>query len=397
MPAEARVPAGWEIVRRLLTVRLDNVGDAVMLGPALRALRRALPAATITLMCTPAGEQVAPMLPWIDDLFVHSAVWQDAAGAMPLDPDGQQALVARLRAGRYDAAVIFTSFSQSPYPPAYACYLAGIPIRLGQSKEFGGGILSQWVRPPADAAHGVDRNLHLLEAAGFNVTDRTLALQLPAAAVARAEELLREADIAPDTPFAVVAPGASCAARRYPAARFAAVARGLLHAGLRVIVSGTARERALVEEVSTAAGVGAVAQAGAATLPELAALIARAAVVVGNDSGPMHLADALRTPVLVLFSGTDLESQWAPRSTRAAVLRRPTPCAPCYLFTCDQPRPRDAVASLACLDIPPAEAVAAALSLIEPPTQHPPVERVPSLVAAAPSSSPFPLREGARG
>jgi lipopolysaccharide heptosyltransferase II len=397
MPVEARVPAGWGQVRRVLAVRLDNVGDAVMLGPALRTLRATLPRVAITLMCTPAGEQVAPMLPWIDDLLVHSAVWQDASGTMPLDPEGQQALVARLRAGRYDAAVIFTSFSQSPYPPAYACYLSGIPIRLGQSKEFGGGILSHWVRPPADAAHGVDRNLHLLAATGFTVGDRTLALRLPVAAEARADELLRENGIAPHERFAIVAPGASCAARRYPAERFAAVTRGLLDAGLRVITSGTARERPLVEQVQSAAGPSAVALAGEATLPELAALIARAAVVVCNDSGPMHLADALRTPVVALFSGTDLESQWAPRSTRAALLRRPTPCAPCYLFACDQPRPHDAVASLACLDIDPAEVVAAALTLAGQAAPTHSADRLPSFATVATSSSPFPSREGARG
>ena len=128
---------------RILVIRLDNIGDVIMLGPALRAVKTAVPKAHITLLCAPTGAQVAPLLPWVDDLLVHRAVWQDASGAMPLDPVRETAFIETLRAGRYDAALIFTSFSQSPYPPAMACYLAGIPVRIGQSREFGGGLLSQ--------------------------------------------------------------------------------------------------------------------------------------------------------------------------------------------------------------------------------------------------------------
>src|SRR5215218_5683888 len=145
------LPSGWENVRRVLAVRLDNIGDVVMLGPALRTLHECLPGARITLMASPAGSQVAPLLPWVDDVITERVIWQDASNAMPLDPAREAALVETIRARAFDAAVIFTSFSQSPYPPAYACYLAGVPIRIGQSKEFGGSLLTQWVRALPDS------------------------------------------------------------------------------------------------------------------------------------------------------------------------------------------------------------------------------------------------------
>jgi len=73
----------WNRVRRLLVVRLDNIGDVILLSPALRALHQALPQAAITLMASPAGSQAAPLLPWVDDLIVHRAVWQDVSHRLP--------------------------------------------------------------------------------------------------------------------------------------------------------------------------------------------------------------------------------------------------------------------------------------------------------------------------
>jgi ADP-heptose:LPS heptosyltransferase/hemerythrin superfamily protein len=345
-------PPGWEGVRRVLAVRLDNVGDVVMLGPALRAVRRGLPGATVTLLCSPAGSQAAPLLAEVDDVLVHRAVWQDASGSMPLDPARELALVDRLRDGRHDAALVFTSFGQTPHTPAYACYLAGIPIRVGESKEFGGSVLSVAAPPLPDAAHQVDRNVHLVEAAGFAADGRHLALRLPPGAGAAAAGALAGAGVDPGRPYAVVAPGASAAARRYPAERFAAVVAGLADL-LPVVVAGSERERALVGEV---AGDRGAALAGRTSVAELAAAVAGAALVVCNNSGPLHLADAFAVPQVVLYSGTDLVTQWEPRSSPAEVLRRDVWCSPCYRFRC----PYD----LGCVDVPPAEVLAAARRLL---------------------------------
>jgi lipopolysaccharide heptosyltransferase II len=351
-----------QTVRRLLVIRLDNVGDVVLLSPALRALRGALPDAHITLMASPAGSQVAPLLPWLDDVIVHRAIWQDTSGQIPQDFDREMALVAVLRERQFDAAIIFTSFAQSPYPPAHMCFLAGIPVRLGQSKEFGGGILSDWVKPLPDHVHQAERNLYLLECTGFTVTDRRLALAVPTAVQQKADELLAAKGImVGERPFLLLAPGASCPARRYPADRFAAVARQFAHAtGWPIVVVGSAREQELVQPIlADAAAYGIVSLVGQTSVPELAAIIRRAALVIANDSGPMHLADAFERPMVILYSGTEYESQWRPRFAPHRLLRRPTPCSPCYRFHC----PYD----LDCLAIPPEEVVAAAQKLLDIP------------------------------
>src|SRR5690606_20181131 len=105
--------------RNILVVRLDNIGDVVMLGPALRAVKEALPESSLTLLASPAGAQAAPLMPWIDAVIEWRPVWQDVGGHMPHDPGRERELVELLAERRFDAALIFTSFSQTPQVPGY--------------------------------------------------------------------------------------------------------------------------------------------------------------------------------------------------------------------------------------------------------------------------------------
>lgn len=355
-------PDAWSSVRRLLVARLDNIGDVVLLSPALRTLRHALPQAHITLMASPAGSQAAPLLPWIDDVIIWRSLWQDVSGHLPFNPARELGLVNALRSRRFDGAVIFTSFSQSPYPPAYVAYLAGIPLRLGHSREFGGGVLSHWYKPPPDEGHQAERNLALLAQAGFSPQGNHLELQVPAVTQAQADGLLREVGIDSQAPFIVLAPGASCAARRYDPVRFATVTRMLAEqSGLPVIIAGSQRESETLQPVLAVAGEteGVFSLVGRTNVPELAGIIRRASLVVANNSASLHLAEAFECPMVILYSGTEHVSQWLPRRAPARVLRQETDCSPCFQFNCPF--------GMECLDISPQEVVAACLSLLAMP------------------------------
>lgn len=345
--------------KRILAVRLDNIGDVIMLGPALRSLKACLPEAHITLMASPAGCQVAPFLPWVDDTLEWRPIWQDVSGSLPLDPQRELDLIHRLRQGNFDAAVIFTSFSQSPFPPAYACYLAGIPVRIGQSKEFGGNVLTLEVKPPADCGHQVDRNLHLIEQAGIPVAGRNMELVLPMEFNRRVDEILSTAGVDPMQPFILLAPGASCPARRYDPRRFARAAELLPGAaGLPLIITGSAREAETLHPIIANAQPGQVISlVGQTNLGEYAALVRRAALVLTNNSSALHIADAFNRPMVVLYSGTEYEDQWRPRFSRHRLLLRKTWCSPCFLFRCPY--------NMECQDIPPEEVVDACLDVLD--------------------------------
>ena len=344
----------WQGVRRLLAMRLANIGDCLMTGPALRAIRESLPDAHITLMVAPTARDAAPLLPWVDQVLTWRSLWQDM-GDLPFDPSREFGLLQTLQAQRFQAAIIFTSFAQTPLVAAYACYLAGIPLRLGEPKDFGGAVLSDQPSTPTDvSAHQVERNLRLVESIGVCTNDRSLSLSIPAAAMVRAGRLLEHHGLRPDSPYILLNPWTSCQARTYT--HFGEAARLLRQeTGWPVVVTGTPRDLPSYRYLDAEIG-GAIGLVGRTSLPELAALVSGARLLLTNNTATMHIADAVRTPQVVLFAGTEMEEQWAPRVGPALLLRRPTPCQPCYLLNCDRGQ--------ACLGIEPAEVAAAAMRLL---------------------------------
>lgn len=350
-------PFPWDSIQNLLVMRPDNLGDVIMTGPALRAIRETLPSARLTLLASPGGAQAASLLPWLDEVISERVTWQDL-GRLPFDPGREQALAARLRRHSFDAAILFTSFSQSPHPPAFLCQLAGIPLRLGASKEQGGDVLTHEQPSPPDEIHQVERNLQLLEFAGLRVHDRNLALHIAPDAEQRAAALLAHHGLRPGAPFLLLSAFASCQARTFPTERLAAAARELADAtGWPLLVTGREAERQRSQIIFQQLGERAIDLLGQTTVPELAALVARARLALTNNSLVLHLADATRTPSVIMYSGTEYESQWRPRHSPHRLLRRPTPCSPCYAFNCPY--------NLECLDFTPRQVTTAALELLQ--------------------------------
>lgn len=345
----------WRDVHNILAVRLDNIGDVIMVGPALRAIKETTPAAKLTLLASKGGATAAPLLPWVDDVLTWRPIWQDVGNRLPFDPPRESKQIAELAARQFDAAIIFTSFSQTPHVPGYVCYLANIPLRAGESKEFGGSTLTTELRGAPEEMHQVERNLRLVEHLGYATHDRQLTVTIADEARHAAMTLLAREGVRLDEPYILLHPGASVAARRYPAERFAVVAHGLTARGWQVVVTGTARELHLRDAIVREAPAVHALFAGT-TMADYAALIERAALVICNNTLPMHLADATRTPEVVLFAGTEYEEQWRPRATHATLLRQPTPCQPCYLFNCP-------IGQL-CLDIAPKAVIQAAEAML---------------------------------
>jgi ADP-heptose:LPS heptosyltransferase len=349
-------PNSWSQVTRILALRLDNLGDVIMTGPALRAIKETLPQVHLTLLASPSGAQAAALLPWIDRVLSWRVLWQDL-GQPPLDPAREWQLIATLQECQFDAAIIFTSFSQSPYPAGFVCQLAGIPLRLGESAEADPFSLTTTVQFAAQELHQVERNLQLIEAVGFQVSDRHLCIKIPEAVNAAVTQLLSQHGLAPEAPFLLLNPWTSCQSRTYSGERFAIACRGLAElTHLPVVVTGVEKDRSYCTTVLKILGKWAIDLVGKTTFAELADLIARAKLVISNNTSAMHLADATQTPSVILFSGTELESQWRPRNSPTHLLRQPTSCSPCYAFTC----PYD----LECLDISPEYIVDAGLQLL---------------------------------
>lgn len=326
----------WRAARRILAVRLDNLGDVLMTTPALRALRESAPGRHVTLLASAAGAAVAPFVPEIDDCVVATGPWMPGADK---DPQALADTIEQLRAGRYDAAVIFTVYSQSPLPAALLCWLAGIPLRLAHCRENPYQLLSDWIIDPEPhevLRHEVRRQLDLVAAVGCATADERLSFALPAGDRLRAMARLRAAGIDPDGGWIVAHPGASAASRRYPAEQFACALEALQAQApaLPVVLTGEAHERELVEAVRRRVGTPVTSLAGELELGELAAVIASAALLIANNTGPVHIAAALGTPVVDLYALTN--PQHAPWQVPARVLYHDVPCRFCYRSVCPQ-------------------------------------------------------------
>ena len=349
----------WAGATRVLAVRLDALGDVVMTGPALRALKAARPGRRLTLLTSPAGAAAARLLPGVDEVIVYEAPWVKATPARA-DADADVGMLARLAAAGFDAAAIFTVYSQSALPAAVLCFLAGVPRRLAHCRENPYHLLTEWIPDPEPAAgirHEVRRQLDLVAAVGCGVEDERLLLDVPPAAADRVAALLHDLSLDGAVPWVAVHPGGSAPSRRYPPEHFAEVVRGLAVAGLNVVFTGAADEASLVAAVQRAAGVPTRSLVGRLDLAELAAALARACVLVSNNTGPVHVAAAMGTPVVDLYAQTN--PQHTPWSVAHRVLFHDVPCKYCYKSVCPEGH-HDCLRRIA-----PASVVAATLELLQ--------------------------------
>ena len=318
----------WRHVRRLLCVRLDSIGDVLMTSPAIRAFRDTL-GCHVTLLTSSGGATAARRVPEVDDIIEFAAPWMKA-GADAAAADC--ALVERLRAGRFDAAAIFTVYSQSPLPAAYLCYLAGIPLRLAHCHENPYRLLSDWVADPEPqqrVRHEVQRQLDLAAAVGCATADSRLSFRVPDAARRKIRQLIEDSH----RPLVVVHPGASAASRRYPPESYAAAIDMLVdQTGCEAVFTGDAWEASLVGTVRQAMRARSRSLVGGLDLAELGALLAEADLLVSNNTGPAHVAAALGTPVVDLYALTN--PQHTPWQVPSRVLNHDVPCRNCYKSVC---------------------------------------------------------------
>lgn len=335
--------------QKILLIKLSAIGDVIHTIPVLNKLRRRYPDAQIDwLVSSTIAEFLGPH-PAITNVieFVRddwATLWR------PASLTNATRLAGRLRAAKYDLVIDL----QGQLRSGLLTLATGAPVRIG----FGKPIAQRWeglsrklpdearkhawqgaregswlayshlIPLPSLEVHAVDRYLNVGPMLGLDDGAADFSFPIPREATDRIDALLHYYDIA-GAKIVALAPGTIWETKQWQREDFAAVARHFLQKGFAVTLIGAPRERALCEAVAALAP-GAINLAGETTLPELAALIRRSAISVTNNSGPMHLAVALGSPVVSVFGPTN--PVWAGPYHRAdAVLQASIPCAPCYL------------------------------------------------------------------
>jgi len=326
----------WNTARRILCVRLDSLGDVLMTTPAIAAIKATHPNAHITLMTSAAGAALAPQLPMVDEVWVYDAPWLKATAPRP-NSQPEYAIFDELRDRQFDAVIIFTVYSQSPLPAAFMAYMADIPLRLAHCRENPYQMLTHYIREPEPeiTRHEVQRQLDLVASVGYHTVDARLRLTVPPVSHDRIAALLQSEGLDRRQPWVVVHPGATASSRRYPPELFAEVGRSLVQAGITVLFTGTVPERGLIDDIRTQMGTPSLSLAGLLDLPDLSALLAATPLLLSNNTGPVHLAAALGTPVVDIYAPIN-NMQHTPWQVPHQVLFHDVPCRLCYKSICPE-------------------------------------------------------------
>lgn len=319
---------------RVCIYRIGNLGDIVCAVPAMMAIRRAYPSARLTVVTSPGARgmpgarELLKGAPWIDDLHVYYA---DEIATLR----GRAALVQRLRDLRADVWI------ELPVDLlTVGTALRNMAMAWGAGARWAAGWRIHTLRwaARAEAVQRVfptetERLMALVEALGIPAVPIEFPLPIGDPQRRVVGERLREAGYE-QRPLVALAPGAKRAPNRWPLDRFAAVGQHLVHRGYRVIVVGGVSDAAVCREVAGQIGEGAVSWAGAATTLESCELLRRCRLLVGNDSGVQHLAAAMRTPCLSIFSHRDMPGKWHPYGSAHTVLHKWVACHTCFVEQC---------------------------------------------------------------
>jgi ADP-heptose:LPS heptosyltransferase len=344
----------------VIVARLDSAGDVLLAGPAVRAVARDHP---VVMVAGPLGAEAARLLPGVSDVIELAAPWV-LTNPPPVDGTVLAGFIGEVAALRPRSAAILTSSHQSPLPLALALRLAGVPELAGLSLDYPGSLLDH--RIPGDPdVHEVTRALAIVGRLGHRLPDGDDRLAVALDAPRRPDGRAGPPAAARGEPYVVVHPGASAEARTLPADRWKAVVSALGAAGRRVVVTGSAGEAALTAAVA-AGHPDTIDLGGDSTLAGLASIVADADAVVCGNTGPMHLAAAVGTPVAAVFPPTVPLARWRPwRVPHVVVGDQNAPCRGCRSRTC-------AVPGQPCLDpVTPAAVVDAVHLLAGPPATLP--------------------------
>jgi len=315
-----------------ILVRAPNwIGDAVMAIPALEAIRAARADAEIAILAQLGVADVYRGQPFADRMMVYARRGEHAGFW------GRERLIRGLRRERFDCAVLL----QNAFEAAWIAWRAGIPERIGYARDARSLLLTKAIRVPAAGeipAHESHYYLELLRRAGW-ISARpdagAIVLRIDKAAGDAAEASLVKFGLRTGAMRCAMAPGAAYgSAKCWLPERYAAVADRLISEhDADVIFFGGAGEEEIGEKIQSAMRGRAISLVGKTRVSELAPLLSRCSVFLGNDSGAMHVAAAVGLPVVGIFGPTEPEGT-SPVTPQFTLIREPVSCSPCFLRKC---------------------------------------------------------------
>lgn len=314
--------------KRILIVRLDRLGDVLLSTPVIKAVRDAYPESHIAFMVRPYAREVVEGNPYLDEVIVYDK----AKGLL-----GIASVISTLIRRKFDLAIILHPTARTHL----VTYLARIPERVGLDRKMG-WLLTKKIPHTKQYGlrHEIDYTLEILRHLGIEPRGRILHMPADERSEDGVAKLFSERGITPKDTLVVMNPGASCRSKRWIAERFAQVGDILAqkHKAKVVLISARA-DKGCADAVARAMKSPCANLAGMTTVSDVASILRHAKLFISNDSGPVHIACSVGTPVIALFGRSDRglgPKRWGPSNKEDVVLHKDVGCAVCMAHNCSR-------------------------------------------------------------
>ena len=311
-------------MKNVLIIKLRYIGDVLLATPTVRAIKAARPDVRVTMMVNRGTEDVLSGNPDLDEIMVLDK------GSLA----AQSRLIAGLRARQFDTVIDLTDGDRS----AFLTRISGAPVRIGFNDEhrWRGRYYTEVVQPVPGVRHRIDRDLEALKPMNIQAGSQNPQLWLSPEEEKSAEQLLDELGIQRSQSMVILQPGARYWFKAWPPERFAELADRLISQyGCQVLIGGSDQDIGLAQQIQQMAKSALIIMAGRTSIKQFAAIASKSALFVGSDSGAMHIATAVGTPVVALF-GPSNPREWGPRGGPVEVLYKEIDCRSCFHPTCQR-------------------------------------------------------------
>ena len=327
---------------KILIVKLSAIGDVIHALPVAGALKECFPQSRITWVVEKPAYDLLVNNPHIDEIIIFDKPkFKSLSGLIRNAPT----FINRLRAGHYDLALDL----QGLFKSAAIGYCSGAPQRFVycNAREMS-HLLATKVSGPHAAGHIVEQYLDVVRELGCQVQEAKWAFPLTAEEECSAADIANQAGFSLDDPFVILAPGANWPNKRWPVVNFAALADWLAAHDIKSVIAGGAGDQPLAYSITAAAKTSPLNITGRTSLKQLAYITGKARAFVGGDTGPMHLAAALKVPVVALMGPTDIPRN-GPYGQAGNALTTSHACHGCWKRAC--PKQINCLAGIGALEV----------------------------------------------
>ena len=312
--------------KRILIVNVNWIGDTLFSTPFIRAVREAYPDSYIACLLHPRCKEMLELNPRLDEIIIYD---EDGEHKSLL---GKLGLIISLRKKKFDTAfLLHRSFTK-----ALIVFLAGVKERIGYPTKRRAMLLTKMIEPIPGEAHKVEYFLNIARSSGLAPKSNSYEFFINDSHRKSIADLLRSSGVSENDTIVVLCPGGNWDPKRWPKDNFAKLADMLAEeTGARIMITGARKDAKLAEDIKGMMRVSPVIATGSTTLKELGALFTRADLVIANDTGPMHLAVAMKAKTIGLFGPTSSAITGPYGEGCYKVISKNDLCdIPCYDFTC---------------------------------------------------------------